>query len=65
MSWVNKLQIDIIDEEDGGHTLQIDWDPSDPDLHYWTSLGPKGQENLVLTALRSACKPDLPDPNRA
>ena len=65
MSWINKLQIDVIEEEDGSATIQIDWDENDPDLHYWTNLGAKGQENLVLTAMRSACELGLSDLNRA
>jgi len=38
-------------------TIHIEWDEKDPDLAYWTSLGPEGQEKFVLTALREACAP--------
>ena len=36
-------------------TIQIEWDENDPDLDYWTSLGPESQEEFILTALRNAC----------
>lgn len=52
---INKLSIECVDEPDGTMTIHIEWDEKDPDLAYWTSLGAKGQENFVLTALREAC----------
>ena len=61
IDWVDKLQVECIEEDDGSMTIQIDWDETDPDLLYWTNLGPKEQENLVLTALRSACESVLSD----
>jgi len=54
-SWVYKLNLDCVEEEDGSMTIHIEWDEKDPDLQYWTNLGPKGQEEFILTALRSAC----------
>jgi hypothetical protein len=36
-------------------TIHIEWDENDPELNYWTSLGPEGQEEFILTALRNAC----------
>ncbi len=42
-------------------TIHIEWDEKDPDLLYWTNLGAKGQENFILTALRSACESVLSD----
>jgi hypothetical protein len=54
-SWVYKLNLDCIEEEDGSMTIHIEWDEKDPDLLYWTNLGPKGQEDFILTALRSTC----------
>ena len=54
-NWTEKLTIEVIDEEDGGCTIQIDWDETDPDLAEWTSWGPEGQEAFVLDALRAAC----------
>jgi len=60
-SWVNKLKIECIEEEDESMTIHIEWDEKDPDLQYWTNLGAKGQENFILTALRSACDSVLSD----
>ena len=60
-SWVNKLKLVCIDEPDGTMNIHIEWDEHDPDLQYWTHLGPKGQENFILTALRSACESVLSD----
>ena len=55
LNWIKKLKIDCIEEKDGGLTIHIEWDEADPDLAYWNSLGPKGQEEFILTALREAC----------
>jgi hypothetical protein len=46
--WVKKLQIEVIDEDDGSATIQIDWDENDPDLQWWTQLGEEGQTLLSL-----------------
>ena len=54
MDWVNKLQVEVIDEEDGGCTIQIDWDETDPDLEEWNSWGEEGQRTFFLDALRNA-----------
>jgi hypothetical protein len=58
-SWVYKLNLDCVEEENGSMTIHIEWDEKDPDLQYWTNLGPKKQEDLILTALRSACNSAL------
>ena len=55
MNWIEKLTLECIDEPDGTMTIRIDWDENDPDLDYWTSLGPKGQEEFILDALRASC----------
>jgi len=52
--WVKKLQIEVIDEDDGSATIQIDWDENDPDLQWWTQLGKEGQETFVIDALWAA-----------
>ena len=52
---IEKLQIECIDEEDGSMTIHIEWDENDPDLQWWTDLGPEGQEEFMMTALREAC----------
>ncbi len=51
---INKLKIEFIDEEDGLAAIHIDWDENDPDLQWWTDLGPEGQETLMINALREA-----------
>jgi hypothetical protein len=51
---INKLQIEWIDEPDGTGTLRIDWDEKDPDLQWWTDLGPGGQETFIIESLREA-----------
>ena len=53
-NWVNKLQVTVIDEEDGGCIIRIDWDDADPDLEYWTNLGEKGQKSFIIEALTNA-----------
>ena len=53
-SWVYKLHIEVINEEDGSATIQIEWDETDPDLDYWTSLGKEGQEKFIMDALHAS-----------
>jgi len=53
-NWVNKLQIQVIDEEDGGCIIQIEWDDTDPDLAEWTSWGEEGQKSFIIDALTDA-----------
>ena len=55
-SWVYKLQVEVIDEENGSATIQIEWDETDPDLDYWTSLGKEGQEKFIMDALQASIK---------
>ena len=52
---INKLKIEFIDEEDGSATIHIEWDENDPDLQWWTDLGPEGQESFMIDALYEAC----------
>ena len=52
--WVRKLHIEVINEEDGSATIQIEWDETDPDLDYWTSLGKEGQEKFIMDALHAS-----------
>jgi hypothetical protein len=51
---IDKLQIECIDEEDGSMTIRIDWDDTDPDLQWWTDLGPENQETFIIESLREA-----------
>ena len=54
MTWIEKLEVEVIDEEDGGCTICIHWDNKDPDLEYWTSLGEEGQKSFIIEALTNA-----------
>ena len=51
---IEKLQIECIDEEDGSMTIHIEWDETDPDLQWWTDLGPEGQEAFIIDSLYAA-----------
>lgn len=53
-TWVNKLQLEVRDEEDGSCTIIIEWNEDDPDLAEWTSWGPEKQKAFVIEALSSA-----------
>ena len=53
-SSLEKLKIECIDEEDGGMTIQIEWDETDPDLQWWTDLGNEGQTTFITDALWNA-----------
>lgn len=54
LNWVTKLQVKVIDEEDGGLLIQYDWDETDPELAEWTSWGKEVQTAFVIESLRSA-----------
>jgi len=54
MTWIDKLQLEVRDEEDGGCTIIIEWDENDPDLAEWISWGPEGQEQFVINALKDS-----------
>lgn len=54
-SWLNKLTLECVDEEDGSMSINIEWDETDPDLDYWNSLGKEGQEKFIMDALTEAC----------
>ena len=51
---VNKLKFEWIDELDDTSTLHIDWDETDPDLQWWTDLGPENQKTFIIDSLYSA-----------
>ena len=54
--WVGKLKFTFSEEEDGSGLLTIEWDPDDPDLDYWTSLGEEKQQKFIMDGLFKACK---------
>jgi hypothetical protein len=35
-------------------TIHIDWDETDPDLQWWTDLGPENQKTFIIDSLYSA-----------
>lgn len=52
--WINKLQIECMEREDGGMDIRFDWDETDPDLAMWTSWGEEGQTAFIIDALAKA-----------
>ena len=54
LNWIEKLKIECIDEPDETMTIHIEWDETDPELEYWTSLGQDGQETFIVNALNNA-----------
>lgn len=55
-NWVHKLHVEVINEEDGSATIQIEWDQGDSDLDYWDSLGEEGQQKFITDALYASLK---------
>jgi len=51
---VFKLDIRFIEEDDGGGTIQIEWDEEDADLQWWNSLGEEKQQQFIIDALNAA-----------
>jgi hypothetical protein len=35
-------------------TIHIEWDETDPELEYWTSLGQDDQQTFIVNALNNA-----------
>ena len=54
--WVGKLNITFTEEEDGSGLISIEWDPTDPDLDYWTSLGEEKQQEFMMNCIIKACE---------
>jgi hypothetical protein len=54
LNWIEKLKIECIDEPDGTLTIHIEWDETDPELEYWTSLGQDDQQTFIVNALNNA-----------
>ena len=54
--WVSKLKFTFSEEEDGSGCITSEWDPTDPDLDYWTSLGEEGQQKFIMDGLFKAFK---------
>lgn len=58
-NWIDKLQLTTIEEPDGSLTIQIDWDPDDPELFLWTSWSEEKQKQFFLDALTNALNTSL------
>lgn len=54
--WFKKIELEVIDTEDGGMNLIFTWDEKDPELQLWTELGGEKQQEFVLQALLNSCK---------
>lgn len=52
-TWINKLQLEVIEKPGGGCSIQIEWDETDPDLAEWTGWGEQLQQDFVLDALNT------------
>jgi len=55
INWVSKLKFTFSEKEDGSGLITIEWDPEDPDLDYWTSLGEEGQQKFIMDGLLKSC----------
>ena len=55
-NWFTKLQLEIVDNEDGSANLIFEWDENDPDLSYWTSLTNEEREKFIIDALDKQLK---------
>ena len=60
-NWITKLQVEVIDQEDGGCCIRIEWDDTDPDLAEWTSWGEQRQRDFFLNVLKTAVNGTLPN----
>jgi hypothetical protein len=48
------LDIQYIEEENGGGTIRIEWDEEDADLQWWNNLGEEKQKQFLMDALTAA-----------
>lgn len=55
-NWVEKLQLDVKDNEDGSATIIISWDQEDPALRFWTELGEEKQQEWFMEVLKDSIK---------
>jgi hypothetical protein len=53
-SWINKLQLEVVEPEDGVCIIVIQWDDEDPELAEWTSWGEQGQRDFIINSLYNA-----------
>jgi hypothetical protein len=55
-NWFERIQLDVLEDEDGSCTLVFQWDEKDPILRFWTELGEKKQHEFILTALENSLR---------
>jgi hypothetical protein len=56
LTWVDKLKLDITDNEDGSATITISWNEKDPALRLWTELGEEKQREWFMEVLKDSIK---------
>lgn len=54
--WIDKLTLEVIDQDDGSGIISIKWDETDPELVYWNELGTEGQQQFIMDAVYNAIK---------
>ena len=52
--WIEKLNLEVTDQDDGGCMITIDWDADNPELAEWTSWGEEKQKTFVIDSLYNA-----------
>lgn len=60
LTWVDKLELDITDNEDGSATITFSWDEKDPALRFWTELGEEKQREWFMKVLKNTIKANDP-----
>lgn len=53
-NWFTKLQLEVVDNEDGSANLIFEWDENDPELNYWNSLTNEEREKFIIDALKNS-----------
>jgi hypothetical protein len=55
-AWVNKIEIEVQENDDGSCNLLFMWDEKDPDLQLWTELGEEKQREFFLEVFENTLK---------
>ena len=64
LSWVHKIQLEVVESEDDSLVISCTWDEKDADLQLWNEWGEEKQTEFVLAALQNSVKKlDLLDPD--
>jgi hypothetical protein len=53
-SWINKLLFEYEEDPEGGGTIRITWDETDPDLANWNAWDENVQRQFITNALNIA-----------